>query len=114
VPAQENLTSSSSSISDSARFEVVQSPILAKLTIRLDRFTGDSWQFVTTEKGGFTWQPLSRGNEAGDVKVPNKVNYQIFLSGIRAQITVLMNVNTGATWYIATDPKEGEFWSPIQ
>lgn len=109
----ENATSLSSTVPDSARFEVVQSPLLAKLTLRLDRFTGDTWQFVSTKDKSYTWERIKRVAVQNDTKVPGKVNYQIFLSGIRAQITILMNTTTGASWYIAEDPKEGNFWSPM-
>ena len=113
VVAQENAVSLSSAVPDSARFQVVQSPLLAKLAFRLDRFTGDTWQFVSKQKGGFAWQRVERIELPNDTKVPGKVNYQIFLSGLRAQVTVMINTNTGASWYIAEDPKEGVFWSPI-
>ncbi len=109
----ENTTSLSSTVPDSARFEVVQSPLLAKLTFRLDRFTGDTWQFVSTKDNSYAWERIKRIHVQNDAKVPGKVNYQIFLSGVRAQITVLMNTTTGASWYIAEDPKEGAFWSPM-
>ena len=105
----ENATSLSSTVPDSARFEVVQSPLLAKLTLRLDRFTGDTWQFVSTKDKSYTWKHIQRIAVQNDTKVPGKVNYQIFLSGSRAQITILMNTTTGASWYIAEDPKEGFF-----
>ncbi len=110
----ENATSQSSSVPDSARFELIQSPLLAKLTFRLDRFTGDTWQFVSTKDKSYTWERIKRIAAQNDVKVPGKVNYQIFLSGIRAQVTVLMNTNTGTSWNIAEDPKEGVFWSPME
>lgn len=113
VMAQENAVNLSSTVPEYARFEVVQSPLLAKLAFRLDRFNGDTWQFVSKKKGGFTWQRLERTILPGDTKVPGKVNYQIFLSGLRAQVTILINTNTGASWYIAEDPKEGVFWSPM-
>jgi len=113
VAAQETAVSLSSAVPDSARFQVVQSPLLAKLAFRLDRFTGDTWQFVSKQKGGFSWQRVERIELPNDIKSSGKVNYQIFLSGIRAQITVLINTHTGASWYIAEDPKEGIFWSPI-
>jgi hypothetical protein len=88
--------------------------MLAKLTFRLDRYTGDTWLFVTTKDDGFAWERMVRISLPNDTKVPGKVNYQIFLSGIRAQISVLMNTNTGVSWYVAEDPKEGVFWSPMQ
>jgi len=106
--------SQSTVVPDYARYQIVQSPILAKLTIRLDRFTGQTWQFSSTAEGGYAWGLMKR-NEAStsDIKVPGKVNYQIFMSGILAQVSILINTNTGASWCIAQDPKLGEFWSPM-
>ena len=113
LAAQERPASTSSAVPDTVRYQVVQSPMLAKLTFRLDRFTGDTWQFVEKAGGGFTWQRIQRIDVANDTKVNGKVNYQIFLSGILAQVTVLINTNTGASWVIVEDPKEGVFWSPV-
>jgi hypothetical protein len=79
----------------------------------LDRFTGDTWQFVEKAGGGYTWQRIQRIDVANDTKVNGKVNYQIFLSGMRAQVTVLINTNTGVSWVIVEDPKEGIFWKPV-
>ena len=78
--AQENASSFSSAVPDYARYEVVQSPLLAKLTIRLDRFTGDTWQFVETTQGRFAWERMPRIPLPNDIRAPRKVNYQIFLS----------------------------------
>jgi hypothetical protein len=107
-------THQSTTVSDTARFEIVQSPLLAKLAIRLDRFSGDTWQFVSTQDNSYAWQRIERISLPNDTKIPGKVNYQIFMSGIRAQVTVLMNTTTGASWYVAEDPKEGVFWSPMK
>ncbi len=110
----ENPTHQSTTVPDSARFEVVQSPLLAKLAFRLDRFTGETWQFVSTQDNSYAWQRIRRISLPNDTRAPGKVNYQIFLSGIRAQVTILINTTTGASWYIAEDPKEGVFWSPME
>ena len=110
----ENATNLSTTVPDSARFEVVQSPLLAKLAFRLDRFSGETWQFVSTQDNSYAWQRIKRISVPNDKKVSGKVNYQIFLSGIRAQVTILINTTTGASWYIAEDPKEGVFWSPME
>jgi hypothetical protein len=115
VWAQSNsATHQSTTVSDTARFEIVQSPLLAKLAFRLDRFTGDTWQFVSTQDNSYAWQRIKRIPFLNDTKAPGKVNYQIFMSGIRAQVTILMNTTTGASWYVAEDPKDGVFWSPME
>jgi hypothetical protein len=64
--AQETAHGASSTVPDTSRFEVIQSPVLAKPTIRLDRFIGDTWQFVSTESGGFAWQKVPRIASAVD------------------------------------------------
>jgi len=107
-------THQSTTVPESARFEVVQSPLLAKLAFRLDRYTGETWQFVSTQDKSYAWQRIKRIALPNDTKTTGKVNYQIFLSGIRVQVTILMNTTTGASWYIAEDPKEGVFWSPME
>lgn len=107
-------THQSTTVPDTARFEVAQSPILARLTFRLDRFTGETWQLVSTPTNSYAWQPVKRIPLPNDTKAPGKVNYQLFLSGIRAQVTVLVNTTTGASWYAAEDPKTGVFWSPME
>lgn len=106
--------SATTTVPNYARYEIVQSPLLARLTIRLDRFTGRTWEFVTTKSGGFAWQAIPRVGASGQTFTPGKVNYQLFTSGLMAKVTILMNVNTGKSWYIAQDPKEGEFWTPMQ
>jgi len=112
--AGENTTHQSTTVPDSARFEAVQSPLLAKLAFRLDRYTGETWQFVSTQDNSYAWQRIERIALPNDTKPAGKVNYQIFLSGIRAQISILMNTTPGASWYIAEDPKEGVFWCPMK
>lgn len=104
----------SSTVPDSARFEVVQSPLLVRLTFLFDRYTGETWQFVTTKAGGFAWEHVNRMPQPNDTKETGKVNYQIFLSGVRAQITLLVNTNTGVSWYVVEDPKNGVFWQPME
>lgn len=112
--AQDSTPSASSTVPASARFEIVQSPLLAKLAFRLDRYTGETWQFVKDTKGGYGWQRVQKIDVPNDVKVPDRVNYQIFMSGILAQVTLLINTNTGVSWYIAEDPRQGIFWSPME
>lgn len=114
VTAQERTLHQSSTISEASRYEIVQSPLLAKLAFRLDRFTGDTWQFASTKSGDYAWQKIPRISISNDTRQAKKVNYQIFLSGIRAQQTILLNTNTGVSWYIAEDPKEGIFWNPMR
>ena len=106
--------SASTTVPSYGRYEIVQSPLVASLTIRLDRFTGSTWQFVTTKNGDFAWQLLPRVGADAQKLIQGRVNYQLFTSGIVVKVTILMNVNTGQSWYIAEDSKKGELWAPMQ
>lgn len=111
--AQDNTPpSASATVLSYARYEIVQSPLLVRLAIRLDRFTGTTWEFVTTSKGDFAWQVIPRVGAEGQTLVPGKVNCQLFASGIMAKVAILMNINTGQSWYIVEDPKRSELWRP--
>ena len=101
----------STAVPDTARFEIVQSSILARLMFRLDRHTGRTEQFVTTNDGGYAWQTVYRENADNDQSDSAKPHYQIFISGTLAKQTLLMNTDTGVSWYIAEDPESGLFWS---
>ena len=113
VSAQDYNVHQSTTVPPSARFEVVQSPLLARLAFKLDRFTGDTWQFVEARGGGYAWQKILRIDVPNNTTRDGSVNYQIFLSSARAQMTILINTNTGVSWYIAEDPEEGVFWRPM-
>lgn len=111
--ADESVVNARSTLAQDSRYELVGSPLLAKLTMRFDRFSGDVDLFVRGKNGGYTWRTMDREPQDGNVRLAGKVNYQLYLSGILAQETILMNVNTGVSWYIAVDPKEGEFWAAM-
>ena len=84
-----------------ARYEIVQSPLAAKWTFRLDRYTGQVYQLVKTEKDDFAWQ-LMLIEGYYDLPKPNKPRFVIFNSGIAARFTFLMDTDTGQTWVLGT------------
>jgi hypothetical protein len=98
-----------------ARFEIVQSNIAVKFTVRLDRYSGNVDELVVDDSGELNWRPMNRVHHSlKDSILPEKVNYQIFTSGVALKSTFLMNVNTGATWVFTEDTKTGErFWNPV-
>jgi hypothetical protein len=98
-----------------ARFQMVQSPILARLTFLLDTWTGDIWNFVVDKNGNNSWEKTL-------VKTPNHWNlpahqrFQIFLSGRLARVAILLDNDTGMTWqYVASssDPQSEALWQPL-
>ncbi len=111
--AQE-LSHASTTVPDTARYEIVQSQILARLMFRLDRYTGRTWQFVETQGGSYAWEMVSWGNADTTESNPGEARYQIFASGILAQQTVLMNTDTGRSWSLAENPDIGALWSLME
>jgi hypothetical protein len=103
-------------IPQNARYEFIESNILARDTFKFDRFTGDTYILAMRSDSTFTWDKMERLRNSQDYgQVKGKVNYQMSLSGIVARDTYLMNVRTGATWMLSQDTKTGElFWDPIQ
>lgn len=96
-----------------SRYELVQSPLAARTTLKLDKWTGATYIVVEDQSGAVSWQVMTR---AAPDPVPggNKANYQIFTSAIAARFTYLLNVSTGATWLLVEDSTTGELlWAPM-
>ena len=99
------------------RFEIVQSPIAAKWTFRLDRHSGNVDQLVETQDGALTWQGMLV-LDLPDVSSTRTARFAIFASGIAARFTFLIDSQTGRTWVLTSladtegsDPPVG--WLPF-
>lgn len=108
-------TSAQTSAPSDSLFEIIQSNIAVMWTFKLDKFSGQVYQLVHNQNDDLVWQLMEKdSNPANTVIVPGKVNYQIFTSGIAARFTILMNVNSGASWLVTTDTKTNEsFWAVL-
>jgi hypothetical protein len=97
-----------------AHFEIIQSPFLARLTFRLDRYTGHVDQLVATKENDLTWDAMAViGLPRPSLEARPK--YQIFMSGMLARITLLINTDTGQTWQLMEDTKTNEtFWGVLK
>jgi hypothetical protein len=63
---------------------------------------------------GVSWQEIFRlTTNPADVTLDNKVNYQLFMSGLTARWTFLLNVNTGVTWQLTSDD-DVLFWTAFE
>lgn len=102
-----------------ARFEIVHSPLAAKWTFRLNRYTGHVDQLVKTASGGSAWEAMT-------VIDPLKVDgtsgprFVLFTSGLAAKFTFLLDTQSGKTWELASMKKDstdsndpGVFWQPL-
>lgn len=97
-----------------SRFELFQSTIAVRLTLRLDKYTGEVAQLVLGADSTLTWQAVPREpHSAADTRQLGQVNYQIFSSSIAIRHTYLLNVNTGATWQLVQSSDETLVWQPI-
>ncbi len=111
--AQETNRSQFSSVPNTSRFEIIQSELAAKITLKIDKYTGQVFQLVTGSKG-LSWQLIQAEKHPRDKATPNKVNYQVFTSGLAVRMTYLINVNSGASWQLSEDSEIGVFWNVLK
>jgi hypothetical protein len=97
-----------------AKYEIVQSPRAMKETYLLDRYTGQTWTLVKTDKRP-KWEAITAEVNLDDIKPSGFTGplYQISISGVAAKGTYLINTATGATWILFSDPEQGKFWGAI-
>lgn len=107
---------SSSVISNQARYEIVQSTIAARFTFRVDKVCGNISQLVATKNDDLIWEPMTV------IKLPNCTNdgknrYQLFLSGLAARHSYLLNTENGRTWQVRSftnkSGNEDSAWFPL-
>jgi hypothetical protein len=99
---------------EDARYEMIQSSVAARFTVKVDKYLGATWQIVKRANGTITWEIIEREKHPLDVVTPNRVNYQIYASGITLRDTFLLNINTGAAWRLTEETDEKFlFWQPI-
>lgn len=85
-----------SSAPSSSRFEIVQSTFTVLQTFKLDKQTGNVELLVKKLDGSDGWEDLEVvGLKAG---VPKGNHFQIFMSGMAAKLTFLLDTDTGACW----------------
>ena len=102
-----------SSAPNTSRFQIIQSELAAKITLKIDKYTGRVYQLVQGTKG-LSWSLIASEKHPNDKVFENKVNYQIFTSGLAVRMTYLINVNTGASWQLAVDEEIGNFWKALE
>ena len=87
------------------RFEVIQSPLAAKWTFRLDRYTGRVDKMVRTLFGDMAWESMSVV-DLPDAASANSPRFVLFSSSIAARHTFLVDSLTGKTWLLSSLPTE--------
>jgi len=84
-----------------ARYEIVQSTLTARVTFRLDRYTGRVWQLVKTSDDENAWEEMEI-SKLIQVKASSRPRFQIFTSGMAARYTFLLDTDSGRTWVVTT------------
>jgi hypothetical protein len=93
-----------------AGYEIIQTSRAMRETYLLNRYSGETWQLVSS-RGRAVWQQIPVEPNDGDI-VPKEIDgpvYQISISGLAARGTYLINTFSGATWILYEDPDEGIF-----
>lgn len=106
----------STTIPADSRYEIVQSNLAVILTLKIDKYTGDTYQLAVDAKQNTFWMKLERIKHDEDnlsLSNINKVNYQFFTSGIGIRFTFLVNINSGATWQLVINKNKDYLWEPI-
>lgn len=109
---QEAFSHQFSSVPQTARYEIVQSERGARYTFKIDKHTGQVFQIAEKNNQDLTWEPILFMNPlTQDETTPDKVNFQIFISGLGARHIYLLHLDTGKTWQLAEDSQSGTmFW----
>ena len=102
---------------EGGEYEIIQAQTAAKWTFRLDKMTGHVWILVQNKDGDYTWQ-VTKVDGLPDTKVNGPLHYQIFLSGLAAKFSFLIDTSSGKTWSLTTltdkDGKETDYmWKPF-
>lgn len=102
---------------EGGRYEIIQSPIARRVTLKLDKESGDTYLLVNSasKKDDYTWQRIfGIGIISDEGAKEGEINYQIFLSGISMKDCYLVNIHTGKTWQL-TDVKDiGYAWIEME
>lgn len=103
----------SSSRVSGGRYEIVQSELAARWTFRLDRICGNVDQLVSDPDGDSYWQeiPFASRPNCGNASKPR---FLLFLSGLAAKFTFLIDTAIGTTWELREDPELGPFWQRLE
>nr|WP_199001864.1 hypothetical protein [Flavobacterium sp. ASV13] len=111
--SQQNGTNQATSLCN-GHWEFFMSDVAAKYTFKVDKFTGDVYQFVQKEDKTYTWQFIEKETSNRDIVKQDSINYQLFSSGLGIRFTFLLNINSGLTWQLVRDEKEGYFFHKIE
>lgn len=95
-----------------ARFEVLQPRSKPMWTFRLDRVTGNIDRLVPAKSGDWGWQKMRVLPHPKAVNTI-KLHFQIVALDSPAQLVLLVDNESGATWQLVANGENG-VWQPIE
>jgi hypothetical protein len=102
----------SSTLPSDARFEILQAGTGSQWTLRLDRVTGNIERLVPGKTGNLVWQKMRVLPHPKAINLA-KPHFQILVSSLPAQESLLLDTESGASWQFV--PKDnGGLWQPIE
>jgi len=110
--AAEKQSSVSTSLGSNARYQIVQSELVARVTFRVDRVCGAVSQIVANERDENFWQAVPMENPPTCV-ADGRIRYQLFTSGLAVRFTYLMNTDNGDTWRLVANSQDKPFWQKL-
>ncbi len=105
------------------RYEIIQSPLARRYTFKLDKYTGNVWQYVMSVDDNPTWQSVPRAMDIlgtlvpysiTDEEISNTVRYQLYIGGIAARDMFLLEIETGQTWVLTNSSDDVLFFNEIK
>ena len=97
---------------EGGRYEIIQSEIMRRYCFKLDKYTGDVYQLVTTKDDTKKWEKMIVVGLPFDEIKPNTINFQIFMGGIAVSDSFMINIHTGHTYQLYKDEETGaNFWA---
>ena len=104
------------SLPPSARFEIVQSSLLARLTFKLDKIEGKVWQLFEGQGKELGWLTMAVKDLPKIPAGSTSPRFQIFASGMLAGSTFMLDTFTGQVWVVKTFAPPAEsvlYWEPM-
>lgn len=95
------------------RFEIIQSPIARRLTFRLDKYTGEVFQYVLGKDDKPLWEKVSNpwlSLILDKDKKQDYIKFQLFMGGIAVADCFLLDIETGITFNLYEDPNTRELF----
>ena len=105
-----------------APYEIVQLSSATQVTLRVNKFNGETdFLFEAAPEGKtakeLVWNFIARLPHKDDKIKPEGPNYQVYIAGIGNSVAYLLNVHTGATWVLSAIPGPHQApkltWTPM-